>query len=52
MESVLGTLLAVSLGLGAWRVDFEFKNDEPFRPIIDTTSLEKSLPDPTGRIGQ
>lgn len=52
-RSAANTLTMLAQGLGAWRVDFDFTGSGEFRPRVDTSRLEKSLPDPgpaNGRI--
>ena len=45
-KSAARTLTMLAQGLGAWRVDFEFANSEGFHPLVDTSRLERTLPDP------
>ncbi|RKZ14368.1 hypothetical protein DRQ50_09050 [bacterium] len=45
-ESAARTLTMLAQGLGAWRVDFEFVPGEGFHPLVDTSRLERNLPDP------
>jgi len=45
-RSAAGTLTMLASGLGANRVDFDFMPAGEFRPEVDTSKLEKILPDP------
>jgi hypothetical protein len=45
-RSAAGTLSMLALGLGANKVDFDFLPAGEFRPEVDTSKLEKILPDP------
>ena len=45
-KSAARTLTMLAQGLGAWRVDFDFIADEDFHPLVDTSRLERTLPDP------
>jgi len=45
-RSAAGTLSMLASGLGANKVDFEFLPAGEFRPEVDTSKLEKILPDP------
>jgi hypothetical protein len=45
-RSAAGTLSMLAQGLGAGRVDFDFLPAGEFRPEVDTSKLEKLLPDP------
>lgn len=47
-KSAASTLTMLAQGLGAWRVDFDFTATDAFHPLVDTSRLEKALPDPTG----
>ncbi|MBE0567594.1 MAG: DUF4230 domain-containing protein [Krumholzibacteria bacterium] len=47
-KSAAGTLTMLAQGLGAWRVDFDFTAAEGFHPVVDTSRLERALPDPQG----
>jgi hypothetical protein len=42
--SAVRTLTMLAQGLGAWSVDFTFQESAEFRPVVDTTALEKMLP--------
>lgn len=46
-KSAARTLTMLAQGLGAWRVDFEFTAEGDFRPVVDTSSLERTLPVPS-----
>jgi hypothetical protein len=45
-KSAAGTLTMLAQGLGAWRVDFDFTATDDFHPLVDTSRLEKALPEP------
>jgi hypothetical protein len=45
-KSAARTLTMLAQGLGAWRVDFEFAPGEGFHPLVDTSRLERDLPEP------
>jgi len=45
-KSAARTLTMLAQGLGAWRVDFDFTATGEFQPMVDTSRLEESLPDP------
>ena len=45
-RSAAGTLTMLAQGLGAWRVDFDFTATGEFQPSVDTSHLERALPDP------
>jgi hypothetical protein len=45
-RSAANTLSMLAQGLGAGRVDFDFLPAGEFRPEVDTSKLEKMLPDP------
>jgi hypothetical protein len=46
--SAVRTLTMLAQGLGAWSVDFTFQESKEFRPVVDTTALEKMLPPVAG----
>jgi len=41
--SATRTLTMLAQGLGAWHVDFEFRQAREFKPIVDSTRLEQSI---------
>ena len=45
-RSAGNTLSMLAQGLGAWRVDFDFTTGGAFHPHVDTSRLERTLPDP------
>ena len=45
-QSAARTLTMLAQGLGAWRVDFEFAPGKGFHPLVDTSRLERELPEP------
>ena len=45
-RSAARTLSMLAQGLGATQVDFEFAPSGEFHPRVDTSKLEKILPDP------
>lgn len=50
-RSASNTLSMLAQGLGAWRVDFDFTSGGEFHPSVDTSRLERTLPDPNGNGG-
>jgi len=51
-KSAAATLTMLAQGLGAWRVDFDFTAAEDFHPLVDTSPLERALPDPSADSGR
>ncbi|MCP4572268.1 MAG: DUF4230 domain-containing protein [bacterium] len=43
-RSAARTLTMLAQGLGAWKVDFDFTEGGDFEPVVDTSSLERTLP--------